>query len=166
MQVLEAQNIRYVFVIGGNDTMDTADNIGKLAEGRYDVAVMGIPKTVDNDLPITDHTPGFASAAKYMAIATMEAGRDTEAIAISETVTIVECMGRDTGWLTAATGVASRCDTRNRRLYVFLHQYYISDVPDWYVMLVVRMQSECVHCSGLNVEFVKSSSPTLTSGFR
>lgn len=108
LEVLDAQNIRYVFVIGGNDSMDTADTIGKLAGKRGDIIVMGVPKTIDNDLVETDHTPGFGSAAKYMAVAIMEAGKDVEAIYIKETVTIVECMGRATGWLTAATGVAMR----------------------------------------------------------
>lgn len=108
LEVLDAQNIRYVFVIGGNDSMDTADTIGKLTGKRGDIIVIGIPKTIDNDLPKTDHTPGFGSAAKYMAVAVMEAGKDVEAIYTKETVTIVECMGRAAGWLTAATGVAMR----------------------------------------------------------
>jgi len=123
LEVLEAHNVRFVFVIGGNDSMDTADNINKLAAGRYDLSVIGIPKTVDNDLPETDHTPGYGSAAKYMAIATMEAGRDNEAIGMNETVTIVECMGRDTGWLTAATAVARRCEDDAP------HLVYVPEIP-------------------------------------
>ncbi len=109
MEVFEAHNIRYFFYIGGNDSMDTADKItGLSTEMGYEMRVMGIPKTVDNDLAFTDHCPGYGSIAKYNAAAVMEAGRDTDAIYTTDTCTIFEAMGRNAGWIAAATALARR----------------------------------------------------------
>jgi 6-phosphofructokinase 1 len=109
MEVFQAHNIRYFFYIGGNDSMDTADKIGFLAkEMDYEMRVMGIPKTVDNDLAFTDHCPGYGSVAKFNAVAVMEAGRDTDAIYTADTCTIYEAMGRNAGWIAAATALARR----------------------------------------------------------
>lgn len=97
--------IKAFFYIGGNDSMDTvvklADYFEKVGE---DIKVIGIPKTIDNDLPYTDHTPGFGSAAKYVAATVQEITRDSSVYAI-DSVTIVEIMGRHAGWLTASTCV-------------------------------------------------------------
>lgn len=107
LQVIEAHNIRYCFFIGGNDTMDTANKVDKLLkERKWEAYVNGIPKTVDNDLMETDHCPGYASAAKWLAIATRDAGLDTKAIYTSDTIKIIETMGRDSGWMAAATALA------------------------------------------------------------
>jgi 6-phosphofructokinase 1 len=82
LEVFEAHNIHYFFYIGGNDSMDTADKVNKLAEETgYEMVCMGIPKTIDNDLACTDHCPGYGSVAKYVATSAAEAGRDTEALA-------------------------------------------------------------------------------------
>jgi len=109
MEVFKAHNIRYFFYIGGNDSMDTADKITRLSkEMDYEMRVMGIPKTVDNDLAFTDHCPGYGSIAKYNATAVMEAGRDTDAIYTTDTCTIFEAMGRNAGWIAAATALARR----------------------------------------------------------
>ncbi len=109
--VLKKHNIRYFFYIGGNDSMDTADKVQKLAtkEG-YELRVMGVPKTIDNDLPLTDHCPGYGSAIKYLATMVMEAGRDTESLYTSDTVNIIEAMGRNTGWIAAGSALAKRCE--------------------------------------------------------
>ena len=108
-QVLTAHDIRYFFYLGGNDSMLTADKINQSAlERGYDLRVIGLPKSVDNDLLATDHCPGYGSAAKYLATSVMEAGRDTEAMYTFDPVTITETMGRDTGWVAAATGLARR----------------------------------------------------------
>src|SRR5262245_48684266 len=81
LDVFRAHSIRYFFYIGGNDSMDTADKLKQLAQAEgYDLRIMGVPKTIDNDLVATDHCPGFGSVAKYLATAVMEAGRDTEAL--------------------------------------------------------------------------------------
>lgn len=107
LEVLEAHDIRYCFFIGGNDTMDTADKVNKLAkEHDYELRVIGVPKTVDNDLVGTDHCPGYPSTARWLAIAVRDAGLDTKAIYTTDTIKIIETMGRDSGWLTAATALA------------------------------------------------------------
>ena len=103
--VLEKYDIRYFFYIGGNDSMDTVAKVSAYAKKvGYDMRVMGVPKTIDNDLEGTDHTPGFGSAAKYIAVTMQEILRDT-AVYTVPAVTIVEIMGRDTGWLTAASAL-------------------------------------------------------------
>jgi len=109
LDVFKAHDIRYFFYAGGNDSMDTADKVNKLAaDARYELVCIGIPKTVDNDLAFTDHCPGYPSVAKYVATCAMEAGRDTEALYTTDTCTILEVMGRDVGWIAAATGLAAR----------------------------------------------------------
>ncbi len=103
--VFKEYNIRYFFYIGGNDSMDTVAKLTRFtAEIGYDMRVIGVPKTIDNDLAGTDHTPGFGSAAKYIATTMQEIIRDT-AVYTVKAVTIVEIMGRDAGWLTAAAGI-------------------------------------------------------------
>lgn len=102
----EAHNIRTFFYIGGNDSMDTVLKLSNYAkENGKDINVIGIPKTVDNDLPLTDHTPGFGSAAKYVATSLLEIAHDAYIYNIPS-VTIVEIMGRNAGWLTAASILA------------------------------------------------------------
>jgi len=109
LDVFKAHNIRYFFYAGGNDSMDTADKVNNLAvEAHYDLVCMGIPKTVDNDLAFTDHCPGYPSVAKYVAVCAMEGGRDTEALATTDTCTVLEVMGRNAGWIALAAGLAQR----------------------------------------------------------
>ena len=111
IDVFKRYNIRFFFYIGGNDSMDTADRVNKLAAADgYDMRVMGVPKTIDNDLACTDHCPGYGSNAKYLAAMTMGAGRDTEALYTADTVNVIETMGRNAGWLAAATALARRDD--------------------------------------------------------
>lgn len=93
------------FYIGGNDSMDTVMKLhGYFTKKGIDIKVVGIPKTIDNDLPCTDHTPGFGSAAKYVATTLQEITRDSSVYSIPS-VTLVEIMGRDTGWLTASSAI-------------------------------------------------------------
>lgn len=109
LDVFKAHDIHYFFYAGGNDSMDTADKINKLAAQRgYELVCIGIPKTIDNDLAFTDHCPGFGSVAKYVATCAMEAGRDNEALSTFNVCTIIEVMGRNTGWIAAASGLATR----------------------------------------------------------
>lgn len=97
--------IGFFFYIGGNDSMDTANKVGAYFQGKAsDIRVIGVPKTIDNDLPVTDHTPGYGSAAKYVAATMLEIGRDCSIYDIPS-VTIVEIMGRGAGWLAAAAAV-------------------------------------------------------------
>ena len=107
LKVFKRYDIRYFFYNGGNDSMDTANKISLLARREnYEIRVIGIPKTVDNDLVITDHCPGYGSVARFNAIAIRDAGFDTEAIYQPDTVKIYETMGRDTGWIAAASCLA------------------------------------------------------------
>ncbi len=101
-------DIRYFFYIGGNDSMDTVAKLSAyVAHCGYEMRVVGVPKTIDNDLMATDHTPGFGSAAKYIAVTVQEILRDC-AVYTVPAVTIVEIMGRDAGWLTAAAALGAR----------------------------------------------------------
>ena len=105
LNCLEKHRIEAFFYIGGNDSMDTVAKLSDyLAARNSKIRVIGIPKTIDNDLPVTDHTPGFGSAAKYVAATVQEIIRDSSVYSI-ESVTIVEIMGRNAGWLTASTCV-------------------------------------------------------------
>lgn len=109
LRIFQKEEIRYFFYIGGNDSMDTANKVNRLAQQEgYELYVMGIPKTVDNDLPFTDHCPGFGSAAKYLATTVMETGIDLKGLLMSKSVTIMEVMGRNAGWLAASTALARR----------------------------------------------------------
>jgi len=109
LEVFKAHDIRYFFYIGGNDSMDTAAKLGKLArETDYEMIAMGVPKTIDNDLACTDHCPGYGSVARYSAISVKESGRDTDALYTHDTCTIHEVMGRNAGWIAASTGLAKR----------------------------------------------------------
>lgn len=106
LEVFKAYNIRYFFYNGGNDSMDTCNKISKyLQKAGYECRVMGVPKTIDNDLFGTDHCPGFASAAKYIATSIMEVYLDARVYDIGM-ITFIEIMGRNAGWLTAASALA------------------------------------------------------------
>ncbi len=107
LEIFKKYDVRYFFYNGGNDSMDTCNKISKfMLKNGYECRVMGIPKTIDNDLAGTDHCPGFASAAKYIATSCMEVYHDAR-VYDTGMVTIIECMGRHAGWLTAASALAS-----------------------------------------------------------
>lgn len=119
----EKNDITYLAYIGGNDSMDTVAKLFAYAE-RFGkgLKVAGVPKTIDNDLAGTDHTPGFGSAAKYVAATVKEIARDS-AVYFEKSVTVVEIMGRNAGWLTAASALA-RCETSTAP-----HLIYLPEVP-------------------------------------
>lgn len=105
LRIFRQYEIRFFFYIGGNDSMDTVAKLSAfLRRSDYEMAVIGIPKTIDNDMVGTDHTPGFGSAAKYVAVTTREILTDCAAYT-TPAVTIIETMGRDSGWLTAASAL-------------------------------------------------------------
>jgi 6-phosphofructokinase 1 len=110
IEVFRAHDIRYFFYNGGNDSMDTAHKVSQISDQMgYHVTCIGIPKTVDNDLPVTDCCPGFPSVAKYVAVSTREAALDVASMARTSTkVFILEVMGRHAGWIAAAGGLAGR----------------------------------------------------------
>jgi 6-phosphofructokinase 1 len=108
IEVFKAHNIGYFFYNGGNDSMDTAHKVSQISKSLgYPVTCLGIPKTVDNDLPVTDTCPGFGSVAKYVAVSTKEAALDVLSMAKTSTkVFVLEVMGRHAGWIAAAGGLA------------------------------------------------------------
>jgi ATP-dependent phosphofructokinase / diphosphate-dependent phosphofructokinase len=110
IEVFRAHNIGYFFYNGGNDSMDTALKVSQLgAELGFPITCVGVPKTVDNDLPHTDCCPGFGSVAKYVAVSTREAALDVASMARTSTkVFVLEVMGRHAGWIAAAAGLAGR----------------------------------------------------------
>jgi len=110
IEVLDAHDIGTFFYNGGNDSADTANKVAKMAEELgYPLHAIGIPKTIDNDLAVTDNCPGFGSVAKYVAVSILEASLDVMAMASSSTkVFILEVMGRHAGWIAAAAGLARR----------------------------------------------------------
>ena len=112
IEVFQAHNIGYFFYNGGNDSMDTALKVSQLSEKLgYPITAIGIPKTIDNDLAVTDNCPGFGSAAKYLAVSTKEASHDIASMCDTSTkVFVMEVMGRHAGWLAAASGLAARQD--------------------------------------------------------
>ncbi len=111
MKQLEKYNIRYFFLIGGNDTMDTIHRVEKYAaEKGYALKGIGIPKTVDNDLYGTDHTPGYASAARYIALSVQQAGRLACDMQRVDRYVIFQTIGRDAGWLAAASALGKKSE--------------------------------------------------------
>ncbi len=108
--VFKAHDIGYFFYNGGNDSMDTAHKVSQISRKMgYPVTCLGVPKTVDNDLPVTDNCPGFGSVAKYVAVSTQEAAMDVLSMAKTSTkVFILEVMGRHAGWIAAAGGLAGK----------------------------------------------------------
>jgi len=126
LEVFKAHNIRYFFYIGGNDSQDTADRISKLAAARdWEMRVIGIPKTVDNDLVTTDHTPGYGSVIKNVANTVRELACDAEAMGQHDLVYILEVMGRSAGWIAAGATLAKRRDHPNDPP----HLTYLPEVP-------------------------------------
>ncbi|MBU2699819.1 6-phosphofructokinase 1 [Sporomusaceae bacterium BoRhaA] len=108
IDIFKEFNIRYFLYIGGNDSMDAADKISRYAEiCGYDVKVLGVPKTIDNDLVETDHCPGFGSTAKYVSNVGIELWADINAYK-KESIMVMEVMGRDAGWIAASTGIIKR----------------------------------------------------------
>ncbi|MCD8018100.1 MAG: 6-phosphofructokinase [Clostridiales bacterium] len=124
-EIMDKYNIEYFLYIGGNDSMDTIKMLSDYAAKKgKSQKFMGVPKTIDNDLPLTDHTPGYGSAAKYIATSMKEIIRDNESFGASKpTVCIVEIMGRHAGWLTAAAALSKSSDCEGPDLI------YLPEVP-------------------------------------
>lgn len=124
LDVFQKYDVRYFVYIGGNGSMWVCNHLGELAEKRgYDLRVAGVPKTVDNDLVGTDFSPGYPSAARFMALVARDAGRDLEAMATFDDVVILESMGRNTGWLAAASALLKQNDDEAP------HLVYVPEIP-------------------------------------
>ncbi len=138
LEVCKAHNIRYFFYIGGNDSQDTANKIAKYAENiDWEMRVIGIPKTIDNDLVLTDHCPGYGSVVKYLATTIRELALDHEAMGNHDLVSIVEVMGRNAGWIAAGTTIAKRRSTPEDAPHIILlpevafnADYFIAQVEE------------------------------------
>ncbi len=141
VELFKKLNIRYFFYNGGNDSMDTAHKTYLAAkDAGWEMSVIGVPKTVDNDLPFTDHCPGYGSAAKYLATTVRETGIDLESVSTKNKVTILEAMGRNAGWLTAASALAKRRpDEAPHLIYLpevaFSKEQFLADVEAVYKRL-------------------------------
>jgi 6-phosphofructokinase 1 len=118
LEIFKKYDVRYFFYNGGNDSMDTCNKVSKyMLKAGYECRVMGVPKTIDNDLWGTDHCPGYGSAAKYIATSTMEVYQDAR-VYDKGTITILEIMGRNAGWLTAASALAAYKGTGPDLIYL------------------------------------------------
>lgn len=138
LEVLMAHDIGHFFYIGGNDSMDTAHKVHLLAQQKgYELQVIGVPKTIDNDLAMTDHCPGYGSAARFVATAIRGSGWDTMAMGESSPIKLMEIMGRNAGWLTAATALAREIpEDPPQLIYVpergVSLEKFVDDVRYWY----------------------------------
>ena len=169
LEIFQKYDVRYFFYNGGNDSMDTCNKISKyMAKVGYDCRVIGVPKTIDNDLFGTDHCPGFASAAKYIATSIMEVYRDCH-VYDTGMITIIECMGRHAGWLTAAAELANLSGEGPDFVYVpevdFDMDQFLADVTARYeqnknCMVAV---SEGIHYA--DGSFVSEAKTSATDGF-
>jgi len=155
VEVFSAHNIRYFFYNGGGDSQDTAHKVSQISqELGYPMTCIGIPKTVDNDLPFTDNSPGFGSVAKYVAVSIREAGLDVASMALTSTkVFIMEVMGRHAGWIAAAGGLAAEKDGDSPHIILF------PEIPLNTEAFLKRVQ-DCVkkydHCSIVVSEGLKN----------
>lgn len=162
VEVFSAHNIRYFFYNGGGDSQDTAHKVSQISkELGYPITCIGIPKTVDNDLPFTDNSPGFGSVAKYVGVSIREAGMDVASMALTSTkVFILEVMGRHAGWIAAAGGLAAEHDGDSPHIILF------PEIPLNVDLFLKRVQ-ECVkkydHCSIVVSEGIKNAEGAFVS---
>ena len=169
LEIFEKYNVRYFFYNGGNDSMDTCNKISKyMQKVGYDCRIMGVPKTIDNDLFGTDHCPGYASAAKYIATSCMEVWQDAH-VYDTGMVTIIEIMGRHAGWLAGAAALATWAGYGPDLVYLpevdFDMDRFLADVKDIYdrtgkCMVAV---SEGIHYA--DGTFVSEAKTSATDGF-
>ena len=169
LEIFKKYNIRYFFYTGGNDSMDTCDKVSRyMAKSGWDCRVMGVPKTIDNDLYGTDHCPGFASAAKYIATSVAEVYKDAR-VYDTGMVTIIEIMGRHAGWLTAAASLASTVGCGPDLIYVpevdFNMDKFLADVQRIYDAngKCIVAVSEGIHYA--DGSFVSEAKASATDGF-
>ena len=168
-EIFEKCNIRYFFYNGGNDSMDTCQKVSDYLESvGYECRVIGVPKTIDNDLVGTDHCPGFGSAAKYIATTVAEASKDAR-VYDTGTITIIEIMGRHAGWLTGASALAGLAGSPPDFIYLpeipFDMHTFLNDVESVY-----RAKTNCLVAVSEGVRyadgtFVSEAKVSGTDGF-
>ena len=169
LEIFRKYDVRYFFYNGGNDSMDTCNKISKYMQSvGYACRVIGVPKTIDNDLNGTDHCPGFGSAARYIATTCMEVQRDTH-VYDNGTITVLEIMGRHAGWLAGAAGLATAMGAGPDLVYLpetdFDMKKFLADVKRIYeekgnCLVAV---SEGIHYA--DGSFVSEAKTSATDGF-
>ena len=169
LEIFKKYDVRYFFYNGGNDSMDTCNKISKfMINAGYECRIMGIPKTIDNDLYGIDHCPGFPSAAKYIATSFMEVYLDSR-VYDAGMVTIIECMGRNAGWLTAAAALANEMGQGPDLIYLperaFSMDKFLADIERVY-----KAEGKCLVAvsEGIkyeNGELVVETTASATDGF-
>ncbi len=169
LEIFKKYNVRYFFYNGGNDSMDTCNKISRYMESvGYPCHVMGVPKTIDNDLYGTDHCPGFASAAKYIATSCMEINKDAR-VYENGMITVVEIMGRHAGWLAASAALATVYGSGPDLVYLpetdFDMDRFLADVDKLYKETgkVFVAVSEGIHYA--DGSFVSEAKTSATDGF-
>ncbi len=169
LEIFKKYDVRYFFYNGGNDSMDTCNKISKYMKSvGYDCHVMGVPKTIDNDLFGTDHCPGFASAAKYIATSCMEINKDAR-VYDNKMIVIVEIMGRHAGWLAASAALATAYGSGPDLIYLpecdFDMDAFLRDVDALYQKngKVFVAVSEGIHYA--DGSFVSEAKTSATDGF-
>ena len=169
LEIFKKYNVRYFFYNGGNDSMDTCNKISRFMESAdYECRVMGVPKTIDNDLYGTDHCPGFGSAAKYIATSCMEINKDAR-VYDNGMITIVEIMGRHAGWLAGSAALATEFGSGPDLIYLpevdFDMEQFLSDVQRIYNQngKVLVAVSEGIHYA--DGSFVSEAKTSATDGF-
>lgn len=169
LEIFKKYNIRYFFYNGGNDSMDTCSKVSRYMESvGYECRVMGVPKTIDNDLYGTDHCPGYGSAAKYIATSVAEVSRDNR-VYPTGSVCVMEIMGRHAGWLAASAALASVCGEGPDLLYlperVFDKEQFLKDVK-----AVYEKKNSCLIAVSEGIQyadgsFVSEAKTSATDGF-
>lgn len=169
LEIFKKYDVRYFFYNGGNDSMDTCDKISRYMEKvGYECRVMGVPKTIDNDLFGTDHCPGFGSAAKYIATSCMEVSKDAR-VYDTGMITIIEIMGRHAGWLAGAAALATKFGSGPDLVYLpelpFDMDKFVADVERIYAAngKVLVAVSEGIHYA--DGSFVSEAKTSATDGF-
>ena len=169
LEIFKKYDVRYFFYNGGNDSMDTCNKVNRyLKSVGYECRVFGVPKTIDNDLFGTDHCPGFASAAKYIATSIMEVSRDSQ-VYDTGMITVVECMGRHAGWLTAAASLAAEKGDGPDLIYLPERDFSMDQFLDD-VIAVYKRKGECLVAVSEGVHyadgtFVSEAKTSGTDGF-
>ena len=169
LEIFRKYDVRYFFYNGGNDSMDTCNKISRYMQAHdWECRVMGVPKTIDNDLFGTDHCPGYASAAKYIATSCMEVSKDCR-VYDNGTITVIEIMGRHAGWLAGSAALATYCGAGPDLVYLpevdFDMEQFLADVHRVYEQKnsVLIAVSEGIHYA--DGSFVSEAKASTTDGF-